>query len=253
MVYDIVGEYPFLGSFFYGHWETFELNFTGFLLLAGSMLALLLLLFLGGAVGYVLQSIALCKIAKQQGAWRRIRVMACLPFARYFTVGKIAERCDAVLGKEKRRLWGRLMCICCCVLIPLTAVVLILAAIGLPGLQLVVMISECGNDILSGAGSPVIETLLTVCFVLVVLPVFLIDLLSSETCLLLLIVMPILAIVCFVAGTVCLGVLRTLYGICYHKVLRMYYTQKTATVLSVVCAVTGLFPFALFVASRRNP
>ena len=92
MIHEIIREYPGLGSFFYGHWESIELTSTAFLILMGVMLGILLVLVLGGLVGYVLQSVALTRIAKKMGAWRNIRIMACLPFVRYFAIGKLAER-----------------------------------------------------------------------------------------------------------------------------------------------------------------
>ena len=130
MIHEIMREYPGLGSFFYGHWESIELTSTAFLILMGVMLGILLVLVLCGLVGYVLQSVALTRIAKKMGAWRNICIMACLPFVRYFAIGKLAERGDAVLNTQKRRLWGRILLIGGCILIPLTVILLAVALIG---------------------------------------------------------------------------------------------------------------------------
>ena len=92
MVYDVVREYPDLGSFLYGHWETIELGTVAFLIFCGVLLIGLLTTLAGGVIGYVLQSVALCRIAKRYGAGKRLRTKACLPFVRYFAIGKMAER-----------------------------------------------------------------------------------------------------------------------------------------------------------------
>jgi ABC-type Co2+ transport system permease subunit len=59
-------------------------------------------------------------------------------------------------------------------------------------------------------------------------------------------------IACLLLGTVVLAVTRALCGTCYYKVLRTFFAQKTALLLTIIGAVTGLFPIVLFVASLRR-
>ena len=122
MLYDVMRAYPDLGSFLYGHCKDIDLSATGFIVLCCVLLALLALLLIGGVVGYVLQSVALCKIAKRYGAGKKLRTKACLPFVRYFAIGKMAERCDVVQESSKRHLWGRILVIVCSIAVPITAV-----------------------------------------------------------------------------------------------------------------------------------
>ncbi len=256
MVYDIIREYPDLGSFWYGHWEDVELTPLAFLILVGVVFGLLLALVLALFVGYVLQSAALAKIGKRMGAWRNIRTMAALPFARYFAIGKLAERSDAVHGTQgKRRLWGRILLICCCILIPITAVVLIIGIVGLPGTQLFAMLVESSDRALGGADSRVVTILVSLAYVLLVLialPALLLNLISYELFALIMVALPIVGLVCLLVGVLLLAIVRTLCGVCYYKVLRSYFESKVAMALTVIGAVTGLTPIALFVASRKK-
>ncbi len=256
MVYDIIREYPGLGSFLYGHWEDIELSTEAFLIIVSGVLMSILATCICGLVGYVLGSLALAKIAKKQGAWRNIRTMACLPFARYFVIGKLAERSDAVHGTQgKRRLWGRLLFICCCVLIPITAAVLLIGIIGVPGTQVFAMLIESSNRALGGADSRVVTILASLAYVLLVLialPALLLNLISSELFALVMVALPIVGAVCLLVGVVLLAIVRTLCGVCYYKVLRSYFESKVAMILTVIGAVTGLTPIALFVASRKK-
>lgn len=256
MLYDILRAHPTLGSFLYGHWEGFEIGTVAFLVMVFGFLALALALLLGGVVGYVLQSVALVGIAKKHGAWRNIRIMACLPFARYFAIGKLAERCDA-MGSERQKpyLWGRILLIVCCLSIPVTAVALVLAAIGLPGTQLAVMFTESMDALFGTQDSLALSILVGVIVVVIILnllPLLLLNGMIDGLIPFVMIVLPFVGLVCLLVGVALLALTRTLCGICYSKVLRTYFSSKTATVLAVVGAVSGLSPIILLVARCRN-
>lgn len=256
MIRQILRHHPDLGSFWYGHWEDVELTPLAFLILVGVVFSLLLLLVIGGIVGYVLQAIAVSKIAKRQGAWRNIRVMACFPFARHFAIGKVAERCDVLQHAEKRRLWGRIMLISACVLLPITILSLIVAFVGLPGAQLFVLISEDGGSFLWNSGSEllnVIMLLLYVLLIIIVLPALLLALVLDNTFYLLLVWLPFVGIAALLLGIVLVAIVRTLSGMCQYKVLRTCYADKVALLLTVIGALTGLSPVLLFAASLKKP
>ena len=256
MVYDIINTYPDLGVLLYGHWRDIELSAEAFLIIVLGILAIILASCVFWLASYVFGSIALAKIAKKQGAWRNIRTMACLPFARYFAIGKLAERSDVVYGIQgKRRLWGRILLICCCVLIPITVVILVIGIIGLPGTQLFAMLVESWDRALSGADSRVVTILASLAYVLVVLialPAMLLDMIAPGLFAFIMVALPIAGAVCLLVGVVLLAILRTLCGVCYYKVLRSYFESKVATVLTVIGAVTGLTAIILFVASRKK-
>lgn len=256
MIRQILRHHPDLGSFWYGHWEDAELTPAAFLILAGVVFFLLALLVIGGIVGYVLQAIAVSKIAKRQGAWRNIRVMACFPFARHFAMGKVAERCDVLQNAEKRRLWGRILLISACVLVPITVLSLIVAFVGLPGAQLFVLISEDGGSFLWNSGSEllnVIMLLLYVLLVMIALPALLLALILDNTFYLLLVWLPFVGIAALLLGIVLVAIVRTLSGMCQYKLLRTCYADKVAMILTVIGAVTGLSPVLLFAASMKKP
>ena len=255
MLRQILREYPDLGSFWYGHWEDAELTPLAFLILMGVVLGLLLAFVLAVFVGYVLQSVALSKIAKKMGAWRNIRTMAALPFARCFAIGKLAERGDAVLNTQKRRLWGRILLIGGCILIPLTVILLAVALIGLFGTQMFVLIAEDGGSFLWEANSEVLNALMLILYVLLILiglPALFLALVSNEIFYLALVVLPFVGIACLLLGTVVLALTRALCGVCYYKVLRTFFAQKTALLLTIIGAVTGLTPIVLFAASLKK-
>ncbi len=255
MIHDVIREFPFLGSLFYGHWEDFELSAVLFLIIYLGALAVMLATCICGLVGYVLQSVALARIAKQQGAWRNIRIMAWLPFCRYFSVGKLAERCDVMQNCEKRRLWGRILLISCCVLIPIVIVALIVAALSLPGTQLFALLIESGGDVIGDSDSKLVNALILmvyVLFVLIALPIILFTLISYELFAFVLVALPIAGIVCLLFGVAILAIIRTLGGVCYLKVLREYFESRTALILTVIGQVTGLMPVVLLVASLKK-
>lgn len=256
MVRQLLRHHPDLGSFWYGHWEDVELTPPAFLILTGVVLSLLALLAIGGILGYVLQAIAVSKIAKRQGAWRNIRVMACFPFARHFAIGKVAERCDVLQNTEKRRLWGRILLISACVLVPITILSLVVAFVGLPGAQMFVLISEDGGSFLWSSGSELLNTIMLLLYVLLImiaLPALLLALILDNTFYLLLVWLPFVGIAALLLGIVLLAVIRTLSGMCQYKVLRTCYADKVALILTVIGAVTGLFPVLLFAASMKKP
>ena len=100
MLYDVMRAYPDLGSFLYGHCKDIDMSATGFIVLCCVLFALLALLLVGGVGGYVLQSIALCRIAKRYGAGKKLRTKACFPFLRYFTSCK--QRFSTVKHRTRR-------------------------------------------------------------------------------------------------------------------------------------------------------
>jgi hypothetical protein len=255
MVRQILKEFPDLGSFWYGHWEDVELTPLAFFILVGIVFGLLLALALAGVIGYVLQSVAVSKIAKRMGAWRNIRIMAWFPFVRHFAVGKVSERCDVLQNTEKRRLWGRILLIGGCILVPLAVILLTVALIGLFGTQLFVLIAEDGGSFLWDTNSELLNVLMLILFVLLIiiaLPALLLALVAEETFYLILVVLPFVGIACLLLGTVVLAVIRVLCGTCYYKVLRTAFAQKTALVLTIIGAITGLTAIILFVASRKK-
>ena len=254
MVYDVVREYPNLGSFLYGHWESIELGTVAFLILCGVLLIGLLTTLACGVIGYVLQSVALCKIAKRYGAGKKMRIKACLPFVRYFAIGKMAERCDVVTGTEKRRLWGRILVVVCSILIPIAVVLLLLGGIGFFGMQFFAMLTESSGSILDDADGviEIVTVVLYILFLLPALPFLLLLWFKTETLALLMVVLPFIGLVCLLVGAISVAVIRTLSGVCYYKILRGYFVSKSALLLTIGGAVTGWTPVVLFIASRKR-
>ena len=254
MLHDILKAYPDLGSFFYGHWDSFAIGSDGFIVLMLVLLALAALLLVGGAVTYVLQAIAMVRIAKKQGAWRNIRIMACLPFARHFAFGKLAERSDAILlardTDAKRRLWGRVLLLVGCLVVPVFTVMAVIAAVGLPGAQIFVLVVESSDEITRNLGK--VGSILYVALVILALPILLVRWVLEDLFLLALVVLPIAGIVCLLAGIVLLAIIRTVNGICLYKVLCLYYEKKSALIRAVIGAVTGLSSAVLLAASYKK-
>ena len=255
MVRQIVRDYPDLGSFWYGHWEDVELTPASFLIIAGMIFLFLLALVLGGIAGYVFGAIGVSKIAKKQGAWRNIRIMACFPFVRYFAVGKTAERCDVLQNAENRRLWGRRLLICSCILVPVAVIALIIAIVGIPGAQLFVMIAEDGGSFLWDCDVKLVNVVMLILYVLLVviaLPVILLALVAEEMFSLVFVLAPFAGILGLLVGIALVAIIRTQSGKCYYKMLRTVYAEKTAMILTVAGALTGLSPFVLFAASVKK-
>ena len=254
MLYDVMRAYPDLGSFLYGHCEDIDMSATGFIVLCCVLFALLALLLVGGVGGYVLQSIALCRIAKRYGAGKRLRTKACFPFLRYFAIGKIAERCDVVSGAQKRRLWGRILVIVCSVTVPIMVLSLLIAWIGLPGMQLLSILTESSGSTTRGVDG-VLEVVLRVLYVLLVLPglpLIILQIFASDLYATLYVLLPFIGLACLLAGALLVAVIRTLSGVCYYKMLRGYYPNKRALLLTIGGAVTGWMPVVLFIASRKK-
>ena len=254
MVYDVVREYPDLGSFLYGHWESIELGTAAFLILCGVLLIGLLTTLACGVIGYVLQSVALYKIAKRYGAGKQLRTKACLPFVRYFAIGKMAERCDVVSGAQKRRLWGRILVITCSIMVPIAVLMLILGGLGFFGTQFFAMLSESSGSIFDDANGVVeiVTGVLYILFLVPALPFLLLLLFETETFALLMVVLPFIGLACLLVGTLLVAAVRTLSGVCYYKILRGYFPDKSALLLTVGGAVTGWTPVVLFIASRKK-
>ena len=254
MVYDVVREYPDLGSFLYGHWESIELGTAAFLILCGVLLIGLLTTLACGVIGYVLQSVALCKIAKRYGAGKQLRTKACLPFVRYFAIGKMAERCDVVSSAQKRRLWGRILVITCSIMVPIAVLMLILGGLGFFGTQFFAMLTESSGSIFDDADGAVeiVTGVLYILFVVPALPFLLLLWFETETFALLMVVLPFIGLACLLVGTLLVTVIRTLSGVCYYKILRGYFPDKSALLLTVGGAVTGWTPVVLFIASRKK-
>lgn len=253
MVYDVVREYPDLGSFLYGHWESIELGTVAFLILCGVLLIGLLTTLACGVIGYVLQSVALCKIAKRYGAGKKLRTKACLPFVRYFAIGKMAERCDVVSGTQKRRLWGRILVITCSIMVPIAVLMLILGGLGFFGTQFFAMLTESSGAIMDDADGAigVVTVVLFVLCLLPAIPLLLLLWFETETLALLMVVLPFIGLVCLLVGALLVAVIRTLSGVCYYKMLRGYFPDKSALLLIIGGAVTGWTPVVLFLASRK--
>ena len=254
MLYDVMRAYPDLGSFLYGHCKDIDMSATGFIVLCCVLFALLALLLVGGVGGYVLQSIALCKIAKRYGAGKKLRTKACFPFLRYFAIGKIVERCDVVSGAQKRRLWGRILVIVCSITVPIMVLLLTLAWIGLPGMQLLSILTESSGSITRGVDG-VLAVVLSVLYVLLLLPgipLMLLQLFGGDLYATLYVLLPFVGLVCLLVGALLVAVIRTLSGVCYYKILRGYYPNKRALTRTVIGAVTGWTPVVLFVASRKK-
>ncbi len=108
------GPFELFGDLFDGIIDIFEDGmFT-----AGGIVALILLLAAGissligsitGLVFYIMYSLGLHRMAKQLDACHP--VLAWLPFAQYFAIGKIAERCDERRGITSKA-WGKILLIC---------------------------------------------------------------------------------------------------------------------------------------------
>ena len=254
MVYDVVREYPDLGSFLYGHWESIELGTVAFLSLCGVLLIGLLTTLACGVIGYVLQSVALCRIAKRYGAGKQLRTKACLPFVRYFAIGKMAERCDVVTGTEKRRLWGRILVVVCSILIPIAVVLLLLGGLGFFGTQFFAMLSESSGSMFDDADGvmEIVTGVLYILFVVPVIPLLLLLWFETETFALLMVVLPFIGLACLLVGVISVAAIRTLSGVCYYKMLRGYFVPKSALLLTIGGAVTGWTPVVLFIASRKK-
>ena len=253
MVYDVVREYPDLGSFLYGHWETIELGTVAFLILCGVLLVGLLTTLACGVIGYVLQSVALCKIAKRYGAGKQLRTKACLPFVRYFAIGKMAERCDVVDGTEKRRLWGRILVITCSIMVPIAVLMLILGGLGFFGTQFFAMLTESSGSLGDAdGGMEIVTVVLYILLLLPSVPLLLLLWFKTETFALLMVVLPFVGLVCLLVGALLVAVIRTLSGVCYYKMLRGYFVPKSALLLTIGGAVTGWTPVVLFIASRKK-
>lgn len=254
MVYDVVREYPDLGSFLYGHWETIELGTVAFLILCGMLLVGALLTLAGGIVGYVLQSVALCKIAKRYGAGKKLRIKACFPFLRYFAIGKMAERCDVVQESSKRLLWGRILVITCSIMVPIAVLSLVLGGLGFFGTQFFAMLTESLGSIFDDADGvmEIVAVVLFILFLLPSIPLLLLLWFESETFALLMVVLPFVGLACLLVGTLLVAVIRALSGVCYYKILRGYFVSKSALLLTIGGAVTGWMPVVLFIASRKR-
>ena len=75
-------------------------------LLAVILIAVFSIVFLIASVAYVLNALAIFRLAKQQNvenAW-----MAWIPYAQQFTMGKIAEKCDERRGLATKP-WGKIL------------------------------------------------------------------------------------------------------------------------------------------------
>lgn len=75
-------------------------------LLAVILIAVFSIVFLIAIVAYVLNALAIFRLAKQQNvenAW-----MAWIPYAQQFTMGKIAEKCDERRGLATKP-WGKIL------------------------------------------------------------------------------------------------------------------------------------------------
>ncbi len=123
-------------------------------LVAGGVLGTFLLIFLGvliagavfGIIGYVINALGIFRLAKKLNvdlAW-----LAWIPVAQYFTVGKVAEKCDDRRGNIVKS-WGKILLIANLIAMVVSAVLsgianllnLIFPILGLPFSLLVSAIS----------------------------------------------------------------------------------------------------------------
>ena len=199
---------------------------------------------------HLIGSFALSRIAKRQGARRRIVVLCWLPFVRYFAIGKLAERCDARCGKQIGN-WSKLAT---CVGMPLMLVASLLFWVALTLLFAAGMLLSmiCMMDSFYGDQGFLIQVFEVISAVVWVL-LYLVAMLLGGRSYLILIIPLLLAVICAVLCVV-LGVFPLCISyVCYAKILRGYFRSPQLGVWIAASVVLGLFPIALLVASFKEP
>ena len=200
--------------------------------------------------GHLMGSYALARIAKKQGASRKMTLLCWIPFLRYFAIGKLSERCDARRGKQggpwsKNAAYvGMPVMLVAGLLFWATLLLFFIVVITLSLLILMETI-DLGNDALA--------TVVRVIAFAVVAVVYVAAMLMSEYSYLLIIVPILVTVLCGVLSAVIGAVGLAISYVCYAKILREYFRTPTLGVLMAVSAVLGLFPITLLVASFREP
>ena len=204
-----------------------------------------LLCALAGIVGYVLQGIALGKIAKGQGAVKVISRLVWVPYARYYAIGKLGERCEARRAKHAR-VRGKPMVAICTPLSVLAAICAVASfvLIVLP-LLLLLLIRLLDSD-----GLPGILQIIAYVFVFAI---FLVAFAVEDGALLLLGLCFMLGILLLVASLALSLAARIPQYVCFAKILREYFEPPTCHLLTVLSVLLGAFPITLLIASFRQP
>ena len=201
-------------------------------------------------IGHVLSSLALSRIAKGQGARRKMVVLCWVPFFRYYAVGKLSERCDARRGKEFGP-WSKLATSVCIPVMLVAGLLFWMALILFVGFMTFLFLLFFMESVDLGEGF-FAEVARGIALVFVAI-VFLLASLLSDFSYLLIIVPIILAVLCAVLSVVLGAVGLAISYVCYAKILREYFRSPALGVLIAVSAVLGLFPITLLIASFREP
>lgn len=204
-----------------------------------------LLCALAGIVGYVLQSTALGRIAKGQGAVKVIARLVWVPYARYYAIGKLGERCEARRAKHAR-VRGKPMVAICTPLSVLAAICAVASfvLVVLP-LLLLLLIRLLDSD-----GLPGILQIIAYVFVFAI---FLFAFAVEDGALLLLGLCFMLGILLLVASLALSLAARIPQYVCFAKILREYFEPPVCYVLTVLSVLLDAFPITLLIASFRNP
>lgn len=187
-------------------------------------------------VGYVLTSFALARIAKREGAQQKVVRRAWIPFARYDTLGRLTERCDARRGKEIK-LRTRVVTVTGWATMPLAAALYVVGSVMLfvPLLFLLISITPALDPIAEAVENllGMLENdLLAVIIILLMMPVG--ELLRSA------------------AGVLALPS-TVLFYVCYAKILREHFKSPWRWVLVVISVLLRIFPITLLIASLKTP
>lgn len=187
-------------------------------------------------VGYVLTSFALARIAKREGAQQKVVRRAWIPFARYDTLGRLTERCDARRGKEIK-LRTRAVTVTGWATMPLAAVLYVVGSVMLfvPLLFLLISITPALDPIATS-----VENLLDVLGY---------DLLAV---IIILLMMPVGELLRRAAGALALPS-TVLFYVCYAKILREHFKSPWRWVLVVISVLLRIFPITLLIASLKTP
>ena len=187
-------------------------------------------------VGYVLTSFALARIAKREGAQQKVVRRAWIPFARYDTLGRLTERCDARRGKEIK-LRTRVVTVTGWATMPLAAALYVVGSVMLfvPLLFLLISITPALDPIATS-----VENLLDVLGY---------DLLAV---IIILLMMPVGELLRGAAGALALPS-TVLFYVCYAKILREHFKSPWRWVLVVISVLLRIFPITLLIASLKTP
>lgn len=213
-----------------------QLSGDDLLLILWLWVGLQALVILALLIGYVLTSLALARIAKREGAQLKVVRRAWIPFARYDTLGKLSERCDARRGKELK-LKSRAVTITGWATMPLAVVLYVVGSVMLfvPLITLLISVTPALDPIAES-----IENLLDTLGY---------DLLAV---ILILLMMPVGELLRCAAGVLALPS-TVLFYVCYAKILREHFKSPWCWVLVVISVLIGIFPITLLIASLKKP